>query len=101
MTTERVLPEPVGSRVGEDVLPGEGSPACQQEGPDVSVDFSLPGLDAHTQDEGEDHDVLLSYQTISLSSNEYFTHPEQRPADLLIHCVCKLCLQIRNSLLDI
>lgn len=99
MTT--VLPEPERSRVGEDVLLGEGSPAGEEVGPDVGLDLALPGLDTHTEDEREDDDVVLRNKWNFKSSNEYFTNPEQGSGYLLIHCVGELPLQIKNPLLNI
>ena len=57
---EVYLPQPGGSRVGEDRLLGQGRTTSEEEGPDLSVDRSLPCLDAHTEDEREDHDMFLS-----------------------------------------
>ena len=64
-TTERerergYLPEPGGSRVGEDGLLGPWGATSEEEGPDLTVDSPLSCLDAHTEDEREDHDVFLS-----------------------------------------
>ena len=75
------LPEPGGSRVGEDGLLGPWGAASEEEGPDLTVDSPLSCLDAHTEDEREDHDVFLSKTGNtkstkrifhSISSNEYF-----------------------------
>ena len=54
------LPEPGGCRVGEDGLLGPGGATSEEEGPDLTVDSPLSCLDAHTEDEREDHDVFLS-----------------------------------------
>ena len=62
-TTEKermYLPQPARSRVGEDRLLGEWRSPSEKEGPDLSVDSSLPSLDADTEDEREDHDMFLS-----------------------------------------
>ena len=57
---ERDLPHPLRSRVGEDRLLGHRRAAGEKESPDLRVDSSLSCLDPHTEDEREDHDVLLS-----------------------------------------
>ena len=59
------LPEPVSCRVREDVLLVQGSPASEEEGPDLGVDSPLPGLDPNTENEREDDDVLLSSRELA------------------------------------
>ena len=57
---ESDLPHPLRSRVWEDRLLGHRRTAGEKESPDLRVDSPLSCLDPHTEDEREDHDVLLS-----------------------------------------
>ena len=55
-------PEPGRSWVGEDILFRQLVSSREEKSPDLGADpaLGLARLDAHTQDEGEDHDVLLN-----------------------------------------
>ena len=59
-STDRHRPEPLRSWIGEKTFFGKFAASSEKEGPDVGVDFPLTLLEPDTEDERENHDVLLN-----------------------------------------